>query len=497
VIGKKRQFVVSKRVGFQTAGSGIYQPPLKKLAAGSYPIMNDIEILQSLGPGEDKLMLMDEGQMGRLQAAVPGLVIDENLPYKTCQHPFLDEFSEFALPASGEKRTVVVRAVDGAEQTGLRDVTVYLIPDRRRKGYFKGITGVGGECRIQVTASVKRFDRVALKPQRGYWSRGLNNVSIEERLDVPLQRLVTAPARYDWGHKFAGMQDGLAGGGRGVRIGVIDTGISRDHEGLRPSGGYNCVEGEDTALWYRDDRGHGTHCAGIIAAIAAQANRLGVKGYAPRAEIRSYRVFTKDTDAMTFDIVTAIKRATEDGCDILNMSFGMSTPQTTIRIRTDVAYERGVMCIAAAGNQGGEVIYPANFRGVVGVGAFGRFGTYPEDSLHKEAETPMVTADKAHFMARFSNFGADGVDFCAPGVAVLSTVPGGYSAYDGTSMACPHVAGVAALALASHPDILNAKRDAERVERLLEVLKATPMGFGADREGAGCLTLGQLLPPQG
>jgi subtilisin len=134
---------------------------------------------------------------------------------------------------------------------------------------------------------------------------------------------------------------------------------------------------------------------------------------------------------------------------------------------------------------------------VLGVGAFGFFGSYPPDSLHYDNESQVHSTDGQYYMANFSNFG-EGVDLCAPGVAILSTVPNGYSAWDGTSMACPQVTGMAALGLASHLDILNAPRDAERVERLLQLLKsqAKPLGFGAIYEGGGYLKVPGLIIPE-
>jgi len=157
----------------------------------------------------------------------------------------------------------------------------------------------------------------------------------------------------------------------------------------------------------------------------------------------------------------------------------------------------GACCVSLPpATMGRMVSFPAAFPGVLGVAAFGKFGSYPKDSAHCCTESNRQSADGAYFLAKFSNFG-DAVDFCAPGVAVRSTVPGGYNVLDGTSMACPQVAGVAALALASDPDLLNAPRDAERVERLISRLteSAETLGFGAQFEGAGFPRVDRFLRP--
>jgi subtilisin family serine protease len=209
----------------------------------------------------------------------------------------------------------------------------------------------------------------------------------------------------------------------------------------------------------------------------------------------SYRVFSADGEgAAAFDILNAINQAVNDGCDIISMSLGSPTPQTLLRSRIEFAHDRGVLCLAATGNEGKGVSFPAAFPAVYGVGAFGKFREYPPDSGHCRAESPNRSKDGEFFLANFSNFG-DKVEFCAPGVAVRSTVPGGYLALDGTSMACPQVAGLAALALASRPDLLNAPRDAERVERLVSVLRAASeiLGFGAQFEGAGFPKIDRLF----
>ncbi len=129
------------------------------------------------------------------------------------------------------------------------------------------------------------------------------------------------------------------------------------------------------------------------------------------------------------------------------------------------------------------------------MGAFGRLRGYPSDSLHTAFESDRLSEDGKYYLANFSNRGRN-LDFCAPGIAVVSTVPGGgYLAMDGTSMACPQVAGIAALTLAAHPEILNAKRNAARVNDLVHLLKsrAEPLGFGPRFEGKGGLKIVSLL----
>jgi len=487
-----QQYVISTPTGFQTASTNRLRNAMLNL---NFQSRNDVRILNSIHEDGDKLAEMEEEAVQRLKAAYPGLVIEPNILYKNFRHPLLENFQELSVPASDTK-TLTIHVVDSVTNNPLPQVTIYLIVDQSRQIGFKGITDPQGISRFTTRASMRRFDALVLLPATGYWNRILKSLVIMDDYQVGLSSLPSLqPEIYPWGHQFAQMQDGLGNGGAGVKIAVVDTGIRRDHPDLSPTGGRNCVYGENELLWYEDEDGHGSHCAGIIAAAA---NNTGVKGYVPQAQIYAYRVFAKDgAGATTYDIAKAIQSAVEDGCDIISLSLGSNTAQTSIRTKTELAYEKGVLCIAATGNDGGEVSYPAKFPLVLGVGAFGFFGSYPSDSLHYDNESQVHSTDSKYYMANFSNFG-EGVDLCAPGVAILSTVPNGYSAWDGTSMACPQVTGMAALALASHLDILNAQRDAERVERLLQLLKsqAKPLGFGAIYEGGGCLNVLDLITPE-
>lgn len=482
---EKKEYVISVPTGFQAA-SARFRQSLRDIPGESH-------ILASLGEDGEKLALMTDAEVQKLKAVMPALVIERNIPYTKYRHPFLERFQSLHLPASRPSKTVTIRVMDQNTSSPVGGAVVYVITDRATMSGFRGIANPAGECQFIVPLTLNRVEMLACIPTRDYWSRRITDVSLDDVQPILLKPLpLSEPEVYDWGHRFSSMVDGAGNGGAAVKIAIVDTGIRNDHRDLRPVGGVNCVFGEDESRWHQDGDGHGSHCAGVIAALM---NGFGIKGYAPEARIFSYRVFGETGTAMTYDLVKALKRAISDECDIISMSLGSEEPQIAIRIQTESAYEKGILCVAATGNGGGErSSYPAAFPLVVGVGAFGRLGTYPNDSLHGDAESEVRAAGDC-FLANFSNFGDQIVDFCAPGVAVRSTVPGGYYAMDGTSMACPHVAGIAALALASHPAILTAPRDADRVERLLKLLRgvAKPLGFGPKYEGAGILDVGRIL----
>jgi subtilisin len=480
-LARRTAYVIASPTGFHAA-SGRYLAELSSLE--SY---RSIEIVDSVGKDAEKLAFMDDEELRRIKAMLPGMIIEPNILYRHSSPFHLDGFDPIALPAGGPRDYVEITAV-GALGEPLEGVTVYLIirAEQGRKSGYKGRTDAKGICRLTIADGTRRFALLALFPRHSYWNRFIEQVEIVGRYAVALKPLdPNTPEIYDWGHECAGMIDGAGNCGEDVRIGVVDTGISSEHLDLKPSGGRNCVSHErDESLWHRDGSGHGTHCAGIIAALL---NGYGLKGYAPKADIRSYRVFPSEAEgAFTFDIITAIARAVEDGCDIVSMSLGDATAQTALRARIEFAHDHGVLCLAATGNDGGTVNFPAAFPNVYGVTAFGKFGAYPADSGHCRAESVNRSANGKYYMASFSNFGSQ-VEFCAPGVAIRSTVPEGYLALDGTSMACPQIAGLAALALAADSDLRKAPRDAERVERLVRLLRESSdvMGFGSEYEGAG------------
>jgi subtilisin family serine protease len=139
------------------------------------------------------------------------------------------------------------------------------------------------------------------------------------------------------------------------------------------------------------------------------------------------------------------------------------------------AYDRGITCVAAAGNDRTQVAYPAAFPTVIGVGAIGRFGTFPEDSAHTLKIGNYKDWTGKLFAANFTNFGPQ-IDMCAPGVAILSTVPTGYVSWDGTSFSCPLVSALVALILEAAPWIRTG--DAQQAEFVRSILRSAAADLG-------------------
>ena len=212
--------------------------------------------------------------------------------------------------------------------------------------------------------------------------------------------------------------------GVGVKVAVVDTGIDSAHPDLLANlkGGYNAIS--PTKSW-ADDNGHGTHVAGTIAAVS---NSIGVVGVAPSASLYAVKVLSRGGVGRISDIVAGIQWAVTNDMDVINMSLGGSGYSEAFDTACQNAIDAGVVIVAAAGNSGPDpdtVEYPAKFARVIGVSAI----------------------DDANAIASFSSRG-DGVDIAAPGVRVFSTYKGKtYATLSGTSMASPHVAGVAALVL--------------------------------------------------
>jgi len=208
---------------------------------------------------------------------------------------------------------------------------------------------------------------------------------------------------------------------------------------------------------------HGTHCSGIIA--AARDNGIGMDGIANDVRIMMVRA-VPDGDEHDKDIANAIRYAVDNGAQVISMSFGkdFSPEKSWVDDAVKYAQSKDVVLVHAAGNDHKDIDTAANFPNPVFEDGTGRAKNFITVGASGDSTNGGITAS-------FSNYGKNEVDVFAPGVNIYSTLPGGnkYGNYSGTSMACPVVAGVAALIREYFPDLT-----AEQVKYVIDK-SATPI----------------------
>lgn len=250
-----------------------------------------------------------------------------------------------------------------------------------------------------------------------------------------------------------------ATGSSNVVVAVIDTGISLTHPDLlanlwKNSAEVNGTDGaDDDGNGYIDDKDgwdfasddnnpddsdrHGTHCAGTIGAVGN--NQTGVAGVCWSVRLMALRAGSESGGLYQSDTAEAVYYAADNGARIISASYGGGDYSETERSAILYAGGKGVLFVAAAGNEqaNNDTVpnYPSN---------------YDAPNIVAVAAT-----DQNDALASFSNYGKTSVDLAAPGVNILSTVPGGYEVMQGTSMATPHVAGAAALLMSARPGLTH------------------------------------------
>lgn len=256
--------------------------------------------------------------------------------------------------------------------------------------------------------------------------------------------------------------------GSRVRVAILDTGADCTHPDFINAGGTGTdissggqfnwslsqaivpTTAVSPACPWQDDHGHGTHTAGIVA--AATNNAAGVASLGFPAELMIFKVLDQSGNGTDFDIAQAILAASDNGARVISMSLAGSGYSQSLQDAINYAWRHNVVVVAATGNNNSSsLFYPGDANFALGVGA----------------------TDSADARASFSNYGF-GLDVMAPGVSIYSTYKGGlYATMSGTSMATPNAAAVAALLVASTPNL-----SADAVMQRMEMSADTPAAGG-------------------
>ncbi|MDV2884123.1 S8 family peptidase [Alkalihalophilus pseudofirmus] len=260
-------------------------------------------------------------------------------------------------------------------------------------------------------------------------------------------------ADYQWNLEQIEMSEGWnLSGGKDVTIAILDTGVDPEHQDLKDKllTGFNAF---DESSDHSDAHGHGTHVAGVAAALTN--NVTGIAGVSWHSKILPVKVLNDNGEGSSYEVAKGIYWAVDNGADVINMSLGDYYHADVLQDAVRYAYENDVVLIAASGNDNVEdPMYPAQYEEVLTVAA----------------------VDDTRNRAFFSNYGQH-IDVAAPGAHIPSLFPNNqYTVMSGTSMASPHVAGLAGLIRAMRPDL--------NVEQVYDVIRNTARDLGTEGHDA-------------
>ena len=260
--------------------------------------------------------------------------------------------------------------------------------------------------------------------------------------------------------------------GRNIRVAVVASGAAA-HRDVKIAGGFNTLGAGNTDGWNGDESGLGTHCCGVLMGIAREA------------EVFAVNVLPHGTLS---NLIEAIDWCVEHYIHVIAVCAGIRSRSVHLQTILEDAAHHGLTVAAAAGDSAGHVLYPAACPGVIAVAAIGRTQDVQASSHAGSARSRCGQ----YRLAPFSSFGPE-IQLCAPGSAIVSTVPGGYAARDGTAVACAFVAGIVVLVLEALPELRTA--DAEQPRRVRAVLcdSAIDLGLAAEAQGRGLVNAALAL----